>query len=184
MGLSVPWCTTPIELGDVDADVLSALSSVECPNCGVVSLESGESTVRYEPAGIPSKRSAGSSLLSFLGKGSFGSVWLANDTSLDRQVAVKLAVAGREDMGLLLHEAQAAAKLKHPGIVAVYQVGVEDGQAYIASEYIEGLNLKDLLSTGKPTQARAVELVEEIARALQHRTSTGSFIATSSRPIF
>ena len=82
-----------------------------------------------------------------LGAGGMGVVWLAHDEDLDRRVAVKLLrpeVAGDEP-GLaaarLRREAQAMAKLRHPNVVAVHEVGEHDGQVFLAMEYVEGTTL-------------------------------------------
>jgi len=109
-----------------------------------------------------------------LGKGGFGSVWLAEDINLGREVALKVPVASRESVSMLLHEAQSAAKLRHPNIVAVYETGTSaDGQAFIASEYIEGLNLRDVLSAGRPTHKTTVNLLITLTDALFHAHQAG-----------
>lgn len=104
-------------------------------------------------------------LVRVLGQGGFGAVWLARDMNLNRDVALKLP---KDPDVRLLHEAQTAARLRHPNIVAVYEVGVENDRAYIASEYIDGETLKDELQRGRPTIERAVQVMISIAHAADH----------------
>jgi len=134
-----------------------------------------EETITFKPPHEQLKNSkiAHFTLVRILGEGGFGSVWLAEDMNLGRQVALKLPISKRRETGYLLHEAKAAANLHHPNIVSVFEVGSEDGQVYIASEYIEGLSLRDLLSTGKPGIERTVELIEDVAKALHHAHEHG-----------
>lgn len=179
MELRCPTCDHPIEMGDDDwasTSSLGSVTSIECPNCGYVSVPPAiEETITFESLHEQLKNSkiAHFTLIRPLGEGGFGSVWLAEDMNLGRQVALKLPVSKQRETGHLLHEARAAANLHHPNIVSVYEVGSEDGQVYIASEYIEGLSLRDLLSTGKPGIERTVELIEDVAKALHHAHENG-----------
>lgn len=162
-----PLCKAPIELARTDTDLLRTLSSVECPNCGLVPLRIEHSTITYgRPSGL--QKIAHFQLVRLLGQGSFGTVWLADDMRLGRQVALKVADEQNRDVSSLLHEAQAAAELRHPNIITVHDVGDDDGRVYIASEFIDGMNLRDLLSTGRPNLKKAVELTRTVALALQH----------------
>ena len=162
-----PLCKAPIELARTDTDVLRTLSSVECPNCGLVPLRIEHSTITYgRPSGM--QKIAHFQLVRLLGQGSFGTVWLADDMRLGRQVALKVADEQNRDVSSLLHEARSAAELRHPNIITVHDVGEDDGRVYIASEFIDGMNLRDLLSTGRPNLNKAVELTKTVASALQH----------------
>jgi Tol biopolymer transport system component len=88
-----------------------------------------------------------------LGSGGMGVVLAAHDPELDRRVAIKLL--HRTDQGTRLQrEAQAMAKLSHPNVVAVYEVGRFDGQTFIAMELVEGTTLRGWL--GEPRSWRAV----------------------------
>src|SRR5262245_36603325 len=84
-----------------------------------------------------------------LGSGGMGTVYRAYDTTLERDVALKLLHAGDESdasapLRRVLREARAAAALKHPNVVEVYDIGSADGQAYIAMELVEGNSLDRL----------------------------------------
>ena len=99
-----------------------------------------------------------------------GEVFLAEDLSLGRKVALKfLSAAHTGDQHArqrLLHEAQAAASLDHPFICKVYEVGQNDDQPFIAMEYVEGTTLKERLATGAISIEEAVRVGCEIAEAV------------------
>jgi serine/threonine-protein kinase len=92
-------------------------------------------------------------LLDKLGEGAMGVVWRAHDPLLDRSVALKTfrAPAGAAAASLRLrHEAQAAARLSHPGIVAVHEYGEDGAQSFIAMEYVRGRALLGALAQRQP----------------------------------
>jgi len=184
MQIRCPACQRLIELGDCEATVDSSdtmhsarsIASVHCPNCGLVQLPVKlDETVTF-PAGRDRQRGtkiAHFLLLRFLGQGASGQVWLADDVILGRPVALKLPVSKGGETASLLHEARTAAHLRHPNIVSVYEVGRENEQAFIASEYVEGLTLRDLLSAGTPAIADTVALIVAIAKALHYAHEQG-----------
>src|SRR2546425_12943015 len=81
-------------------------------------------------------------ICSKLGAGGMGEVYLAQDTQLDRKVAIKFLpeslVADEQARKRLVREARAAAKLDHPNICAIHEVGEEDGRSFIAMQHVEG----------------------------------------------
>jgi len=105
-----------------------------------------------------------------LGEGGMGEVYLAEDTRLERQVALKFLVSGLFDDQLakdqLMREARAVAKLKHPHICPVYSIESIDEHDFIVMPYMEGETLDHLLRKGPPTVDRVLELSEQIASAL------------------
>jgi serine/threonine protein kinase len=112
-------------------------------------------------------------LLEEIGSGSFGQVFRAHDTELDRIVAIKVPRAGslacQADVDRFLREARSAAQLKHPGIVAVYETGqADDGTCYLVEEFVQGVTLAARLADGKLDLREAAELLAQVADALDY----------------
>src|SRR5689334_12594163 len=92
-------------------------------------------------------------LTRLLGEGGMGQVWAAHDPDLERAVALKLLRAENAAPQLrtrLLREARAMARLKHPNVLTVYEVGSEGDRDYIAMELVDGMNLDQWLATSPP----------------------------------
>jgi class 3 adenylate cyclase/tetratricopeptide (TPR) repeat protein len=109
------------------------------------------------------------------GRGGFGKVYIGFDPQLNRQVAIKVPrVKGEEAEQQFLLEARQLAQLQHPGIVTVYDAGVQAGQFYIVSDYVQGVTLHAWLIDHRPTWREAARIVAEVADALAyahaHRT--------------
>jgi len=113
------------------------------------------------------------SLESQLGVGSFGYVFRAYDSELDRTVAIKIqragSLSGDEEVDRFVREARSAAQLKHPGIVSLYEVShTDDGVCYLVYELVEGQTLENWLTASPPTFRQAAMQIAEIADALQY----------------
>ena len=113
-----------------------------------------------------------------LGRGGMATVMLAEDVQLGRRVAIKrLSEALTGDAIFrerFLREARMAAQLSHPNIVAVFDVGEEDGVPYIVMECVEGETLADLMSRAGPLDSdRAVDLVLQACAGLEHAHAAG-----------
>jgi len=110
-------------------------------------------------------------VLSRIGQGGMGEVYLAQDLSLNRPVALKfvtLADAADPDASRRLRrEAHAIASLDHPFICKVYESGESDGRTYLAMEYVEGRTLKERMASGPLAPADTLRLATEIAEALE-----------------
>jgi hypothetical protein len=109
----------------------------------------------------------------FVGGGGMGAVFRALDTTLDRIVAVKVLSrhqSGDEEMlRRFKNEAQSAARLDHENIGRVHAVGAEDGWHFIVFEFIEGMNLRDVVAeTGPFDLARTINVAIQVADALEH----------------
>ena len=113
----------------------------------------------------------GYEILEKLGQGGMGVVYKARHVGLNRFVAIKMVLAGanarQQDLLRFFHEAQAVAKLRHPNIVPVYDVGRDEDCPYFTMEFVEGGSLAQKLA-GTPQPARqAAAMVETLARAMQ-----------------
>jgi serine/threonine-protein kinase len=126
-----------------------------------------------EPAGLSVGGSVppGYEVLGELGRGGMGVVYKARQIKLNRVVALKMILAGShasaQERLRFKAEAEAAARLSHPNIVQVYEVGEHDGLSYLALEYVPGESLARRVD-GTPLPPRlAVELVATLARAME-----------------
>jgi WD40 repeat protein len=112
-----------------------------------------------------------------LGAGSFGVVYLAYDPQLDRDVALKMPLPGTLDdpqrVERFLREARAAAQLRHPHIVPVYEAGGQPPDCYIASQFIPGRPLAAALAEGPLDCGQAARVVRELAEALAYAHGLG-----------
>lgn len=106
-----------------------------------------------------------------LGAGGFGTVWKARDTELDRVVAVKIPRKGQlgpEDVEQFYREARAAAQLRHPHIVSVYEVGRDGERVFIVSDLIHGVSLSQWVVDQRLNSHDVARLCIQIAEALEH----------------
>ncbi|TWU43362.1 Serine/threonine-protein kinase PrkC [Novipirellula aureliae] len=116
-------------------------------------------------------------LLEMLGKGGMGIVYLARQTDLDRLVAVKMIrggmLADESDVRRFYTEAQAAAKLNHPGIVPVHHFGQRAGHHFFSMSYIRGVDLQRRIDSGVIEPKTAARYVRDVARAIDHAHHNG-----------
>jgi len=116
-------------------------------------------------------------LIGELGRGGAGIVYLALQKELDRLVALKVLAAGAPT-GLhaeerFLREARDAARLRHPHIVAIHEIGRHEGQSFYSMDFIEGENLAIHATRAKPDLRRAAAIVAKTARAVQYAHDHG-----------
>ena len=104
-----------------------------------------------------------------IGSGGFGTVYEAWDGRLERPVAVKaIEATGAPGSERVLREAQAAARLNHPGIVTLYEMGEEDGNALLVTELVDGSTLAQLNRDGTLSDREIGEIGADICEALDH----------------
>jgi serine/threonine protein kinase len=108
-----------------------------------------------------------------IGSGGFGVVYEAWDGRLERPVAVKAIEQQGEAGRRVLREAQAAARLNHPGIVTLYEMGEEDGNALLVTELVEGSTLARLARAGELSDREIGEIGADLCEALDHAHSRG-----------
>jgi eukaryotic-like serine/threonine-protein kinase len=125
-------------------------------------LENGTKIDRYE-------------IRSLLGVGGMGEVYLAFDTKLERNVAIKLLTKSdnKEHLLRFRQEAKAIISLSHPHIVTVYEFGQHEDLHYIVMEYLHGKTLRDAIKNGKTSVSEALEIGIQIANALTSAHATG-----------
>ncbi|HTW78647.1 MAG TPA: protein kinase [Terracidiphilus sp.] len=116
-------------------------------------------------------------ILSCIGAGGMGQVYLAMDEVLRRKIAIKVLAPSlvNNDHGLrrFEKEALAASALNHPNILTIYEFGVSEGRQFIASEYVEGETLRQLLGKGALPIDQAVDIAIQIAKALETAHASG-----------
>src|SRR5882724_8150502 len=107
-------------------------------------------------------------IVSKLGAGAMGEVYLAQDTRLDRQVALKILppefAADADRMRRFVLEAKSASALNHPNIITIYEIGVADDTNFIATEFIEGQTVN---ARGRLSLTMVLDVASQIASALQ-----------------
>ncbi len=142
-------------------------------------LASERSSSRWQPPGLGELQDGFPNLeiISLLGSGGMGAVYLARQRHLDRRVALKLlnpARAGDPQFDeRFTREARALARLDHPNIIRIHDFGRTAGRAFLLMEYIEGSNLRQVMATGALSGAEALRLVGQLCDALAHAHAAG-----------
>jgi eukaryotic-like serine/threonine-protein kinase len=129
-----------------------------------MALTPGEKLGRYE---IRSK----------IGAGGMGEVYLAQDTKLDRKVALKILpadlAANQDRMRRFVQEAKAAAALNHPNIATVYEIGESDGVNFIAMEFIDGVTLREKIHQERTELRKLLRFLQHAAEGLAKAHAAG-----------
>ncbi len=116
-------------------------------------------------------------ILSLIGTGGMGEVYLARDTKLERQVALKLLPSyytqDEERVRRFKQEARAASRLNHPNIVTLFDIAELDGVHYIATEYIDGVTLRQMIVDDSLNIAKVVNIAIQVSSALSEAESVG-----------
>ncbi len=104
-----------------------------------------------------------------IGQGGFGEVYLAEDTILNRPVALKILTRPVETVAVhkrILDEARVAASIDHPYVCKIFETGVRDGQPFIVMEFLEGQTLAKRMKSGPLEMDDALKLATEVCEAL------------------
>ena len=169
-----PHCHNAVEIIDEDP-----LVPVDCPVCSSrFRLVDGGAPLEKTAEGHQQlrRRIAHFELVEQLGRGAFGSVWKAKDTTLDALVALKIprvSHLGPDEAERFIREARAAAQLSHPNIVGVHLVGRDGDQLYIASELIDGVSLDTWKSNRQLSFKEVARLCATLAGALHYAHEHG-----------
>ena len=133
--------------------------------------------LKTAPAPVVGKLFGNYEILAEVSRGSFGVVYRAQQRGLDRVAALKVLLAGThaspEAVARFQREARAVARLKHPNIVPIYDIGEQDGHHYFAMEFVEGNSLSSLIARRAVAIPEALALCEALADAIESAHGAG-----------
>jgi tetratricopeptide (TPR) repeat protein len=152
------------------------------PDCSLPAGAGKEPPIPADPdssgrsaAGAPAV--AGYEILGELGRGAMGVVYRARQVGLNRLVALKMILAGDhagpQELARFRREAEAVARLRHPHIVQIHEVGEQGGLPYFSLEYVEGGSLAHRLAGAPQPAGQAAQFLETLARAMHHAHQRG-----------
>jgi WD40 repeat protein/tRNA A-37 threonylcarbamoyl transferase component Bud32 len=172
--------TTEQKCGTCGAPLPQGAPAGQCPEC---LLQLGLNAAAEPPnwlheTSAPLLRYIGDyELLEEIARGGMGVVFKARQVTLNRIVAIKMILAGhfagRESIHRFRAEAEAAASLRHPNIVAIHEIGEHEGQQYFSMDYIEGRNLADVVRDNPMSPKRAAACIQTIAETIQYAHERG-----------
>jgi serine/threonine protein kinase len=184
----VPVAAAPERASDTGAwEAPSHAASVDADPSGIAPPAGTDPAQTLAPAsdgppgaGFPGERVPqvpGYEMLEVIGRGGMGVVFKARQISLERLVALKMIVSGAyarsQQLVRFRQEARAVARLQHPHIVQVFEIGEAEGLPYICLEFLSGGSLNQRLMRAPQTPRGAAELVEKLARAIHHAHQHG-----------
>src|SRR5437870_6858252 len=116
-------------------------------------------------------------IVSKIGAGGMGEVYLAQDTRLDRKVALKILPAelasNRDRMERFIREAKAAAALSHPNIAQIFEIGEDTGTHFIAMEFIDGQTLREKIHRDRTELRKLLRFLQHAAEGLKKAHAAG-----------
>ena len=183
-------CPSPECRATCSANEAVSGRQVKCPKCGRSYLATptldgrqgdtnkGRPSSNEEPFPVLPAEFGRYRVLKLLGRGGMGAVYLAHDTGLDREVALKLPFFGSGESSQraerFVREARASAALRHPNICTVFDAGQIGGRAFLTMAFIEGTPLDAEIDPDAPMpEARAAEVARAVAVALEHAHRKG-----------
>jgi formylglycine-generating enzyme required for sulfatase activity len=166
MHFRCPNCRQPIDIECALTEI--GTIDLKCPSCNSrLSLAGDPESTVVLPIG---EMVAHFQIVRLLGEGAFGTVYEAQDTELGRRVAIKMPRPGRrkrDSIRKFVVEAQAAAAIRHPHVVTVYEVGVHEEEPYIASELIDGVPLSGYRQIRAPSWEQIASLMSKVLSGVQ-----------------
>src|SRR6266581_4789726 len=176
---SCPACAMRGAFAEEDPNADCGVRSSESPGAAGASPSPGGEGWGEGPAEFPNPKSQISNatrrfgdyeLLEEIARGGMGVVYKARQISLNRTVAVKMILASqfasKADVQRFRAEAEAAARLQHPNIVAIHEIGQHDGQHYFSMDFVEGQNLGELVRNRPLPSKQAAKYLKAIAEAI------------------
>src|SRR6266511_2371959 len=116
-------------------------------------------------------------IISKIGEGGMGEVYLAQDTKLDRKVALKIlptdVASNRDRMERFIREAKSAAALSHPNIAQIFEIGEHDGTHFIAMEFIDGVTLREKIHRERTELKKLLRYLQHVAEGLAKAHAAG-----------
>jgi len=116
-------------------------------------------------------------IVSKIGAGEMGVVYLAQDTKLDRKVALKILPAdlawNRDRMDRFVREAKSAAALSHPNIAQIFEIGEHDGTHFIAMEFIDGVTVREKIHRERTELRKLLRYLQHVAEGLAKAHAAG-----------
>ncbi|MBM4036170.1 MAG: serine/threonine protein kinase, partial [Planctomycetes bacterium] len=171
-----PRCASPLEQPQGG-------STAFCPHCtppaaGDTDTKTCADTApRVTPQDYRGRSLGNYTIVEEISRGAMGVVYKARQHHLDRIVALKVLLAGEmateAQVARFRREAQAAARLRHPAIVPIHEVGVFEGKHFYTMDYIKGRDLSDLIRSGAVTTRRALDIAAQVADALDYAHNRG-----------
>ncbi len=150
-------------------------STIFCKQCGSTIRLEQDHTLSWQDKSLP--QVGRFQLLRAVGRGAFGTVYRARDTELDRIVAVKVprsgSFANEADERRFIREGKSTARLRHPNIVPVFEVGRFEDLPYIVTDFVEGVTLADALTGRQFSFQESARIIITVAEALEHAHGCG-----------
>ncbi len=184
--LACPNCQKAVNLSTCDLQLLfldqgqSSASRVEQVQADPAPTQPLGELTQPEPPRQPNGPTVtvpGYDILKMLGRGGMGVVYQARQVKLNRLVALKMVLAGvhagTEQLARFQREAEAVARLSHRNIVQIHEVGEHDGLPFFVMEFVQGGTLAGKLQSGPLPPREAAQLLETLARAVQHAHQQG-----------
>jgi WD40 repeat protein/serine/threonine protein kinase/tetratricopeptide (TPR) repeat protein len=175
--VSQDWPTLPGPVPPVSSASTGLDALPPQPGTVVQPPQQVEASVRASLAASVATLVPGYEILGVLGRGGMGVVYKARQTSLNRLVALKMirsgAHAGSQERARFLVEAEAVARLSHPNIVQIHEIGEQDGCPYFSLEFVEGGSLDRMIDGTPQVPREAAALAQQLARAMQHAHEHG-----------